>query len=83
MDTRAILNSFKQILYTILDVTGLWWDGSFEYYQEKSKKVGCYFHCRKNIYTGKKYFRTMRPVFDWRDTNEWIEYEGTIDNNLY
>ena len=71
-----------KVLYTILDITGLWWRGSFEYYQEKSLKINCYFLCRRSIYTGKQYFKNVSPVVGWNTDSEWIEYKGKIDNIL-
>lgn len=73
-----------QTIYNILDLLGLWFDSSFDYYKEHSKKLSVYFYCRQNKYTKRKYFRTMRPVMGcstgiW-DDNEWIEYTNKIDD---
>lgn len=64
-------------LATILEQFGL---GFFEYYTERSSKLSISFYCRQNKYTNRKYFRTMRPICNGWDSNEWIEYEGLIDD---
>lgn len=74
----------REVLYSILDLTNLWWPNAFNYYREKSTKLSVYFYCRQNKYTKRKYFRTMRPIIGTRngiwDNNEWIEYKGMIDD---
>lgn len=73
-----------QVLYDTLDLLNLWFDSAFEYYPEYSDKTSVTFYCRRNKYTSRKYFRTMRPIMGtcrgiW-DDNEWIEYERNIDD---
>ncbi len=78
-----MMNSFLSVYYNILELLGIGW---FEYYSEWSVKLSIYFSCRRNKYTNRKYFRSMRPVMlnskgIW-DDNEWIEYDGNLDDNL-
>jgi hypothetical protein len=73
---EAILNT----LYNMLDLLGLWWSGAYDYYEERSVKLSVSFLCRQNKYTKRKYFRTMRPIGNGWDDNEWIEYTGKVDD---
>jgi hypothetical protein len=72
--------SLLSVIYSIFDLLSLWGDWAFNYYKERSEKVSVYFYCRENKYTKRKYFRTMRPICNGWDNNEWIEYTGKIDN---
>lgn len=72
--------SFLLTIATILEQLNINLDCFFEYYTERSEKLSIYFYCRKNKYIKRKYFRTMRPICNGWDNNEWIEYEGKIDD---
>jgi hypoxanthine phosphoribosyltransferase len=72
--------SLLSVIYTMFDLLSLWGDWAFDYYKERSEKVSVYFYCRENKYTKRKYFRTMRPMYNGLSDNEWIEYTGKIDN---
>ena len=71
-----------EVIYWILDLLNLWWSGAWEYYYEKSEGVEINCYCRRNKYTGRKYFRTIRPSLGWIDNNEWLEYEELKFNKL-
>lgn len=68
------------VIYSIFDLLDLWGDWAFYYYRERSKKLSIYFFCRENKYTKRKYFRTMYPLRNGRDSNGWIEYINKIDD---
>lgn len=72
--------SLLSVIYIIFDLLGLWGDWAFDYYKERSLKLSVYFYCRENKYTKRKYFRTMRPIRNGWENNEWIEYTNKIDD---
>lgn len=76
-------NVLLYTLFSTLEFLGIGW---YDYYTEWSVKLSIYFYCRRNKYTNRKYFRSVRPTMlnskgIW-DDNEWIEYEGNLDDNL-
>ena len=76
-------NTIRFTICSILELFNLGW---FEYYKEWNKRLSIHFYCRRNKYTNRKYFRTMKPIavcggYQY-DYNEWIEYDGNLDDNL-
>lgn len=78
---KYVLSLFCPTLNLVLESFG--YGIKWEYYQkdikfEKSKNDVRIIKllCRKNAYTGNCYYRTMRPMSQGYDGNEWVKFDG-------
>lgn len=72
--------SLLRITAIILEMFNINLDCFFDYYKERSVKLSIHIYCRRNKYTNRKYFRTMRPICNGWNSNEWIEYGNKVDD---